>query len=174
MSASAPTVTETLKFTTKSIPKTTNIPMNVPKLSRKERRAEKNYVALCERSTHILPKTAFKRLVASTTNDITNGRPIRYSHEAVDALQTAVARAGASLDMLVSAARSKAALPRPMGQQRCKLLLLFEEAIRTEHPAICLAIEQLGFFSARRPMPPHADLPPPAKKSSFFSGDFNY
>ena len=90
MSASAPTVTETLKFTTKSIPKTTNIPMNVPKLSRKERRAEKNYVALCERSTHILPKTAFKRLVASTTNDIANGRPIRYSHEAVDALQTAV------------------------------------------------------------------------------------
>jgi len=44
-------------------------------------------------------------------------------------------------------AESKAALPRPMGQQRCKLLMLFEEAIRTEHPAICLAIEQLGFFS---------------------------
>eukprot|EP00908_Phaeocystis_cordata_P014003 Transcript_25111.p1 GENE.Transcript_25111~~Transcript_25111.p1 ORF type:complete len:714 (+),score=257.10 Transcript_25111:220-2361(+) len=42
---------------------------------------------------------------------------------------------------------SKAALPRPMGQQRCKLLMLFEEAIRTEHPAICLALEQLGFFS---------------------------
>lgn len=45
-------------------------------------------------------------------------------------------------------AESKAALPRPMGQQRCKLLMLFEEAIRTEHPAICLAIEQFGFFSA--------------------------
>ena len=60
-------------------------------------------------------------------------------------------------------AGSKAALPRPMGQQRCKLLMLFEEAIRTEHPAICLAIEQLGFFSARRSMPPHAapcPLPP--------------
>jgi len=42
---------------------------------------------------------------------------------------------------------SKAALPRPMGQQRCKLLMLFEEALRSEHPAICLAVEQLGFFS---------------------------
>lgn len=44
-------------------------------------------------------------------------------------------------------AESKAALPRPMGQQRCKLLMLFEEALRSEHPAICLALEQLGFFS---------------------------
>lgn len=37
---------------------------------------------------------------------------------------------------------SKAALPRPMGQQRCKLLMLFEEALRSEHPAICLAVER--------------------------------
>ena len=56
--------------------------------SRKERRYEKECAALCERSTHILPKTTFRRLVVDETKKsaFTN---VRYSQEAISALQTA-------------------------------------------------------------------------------------
>jgi histone H3/H4 len=67
---------------------TTKLTESTPKKTRKERRAEKEYMALVERTTFILPKTTFKRLVTSTTRDL--GCPtVRYSQEAIAALQTA-------------------------------------------------------------------------------------
>ena len=62
-----------------------------PKKTRKERRAEKEFTALCERTTSILPKTTFKRIVASTTKDIGRGT-VRYSQDAISALQEASER----------------------------------------------------------------------------------
>ena len=62
------------------------------KKTRKERRKEKEVIALQERSTCILPATTFKRIVTQEAANHSSER-LRFNGDAVQALQCA-ARAG--------------------------------------------------------------------------------
>ena len=57
---------------------------HVPK-SRKQRKKDKELKTLREQATHILPASSFKRVV----NDLSPCTLVRYSKEAIQALQTA-------------------------------------------------------------------------------------
>ena len=59
-----------------------------PKQSRKERRTEKEVVALQERTTLILPATTFKRIVQQVSHDNSTER-LRFNVDAILAIQTA-------------------------------------------------------------------------------------
>lgn len=65
----------------------TKIAPKVPAKSRIQRRTEREYIALCEKSSFILPSTTFKRLVAQTTKEF--GHDYRYNKQAVEAIQSA-------------------------------------------------------------------------------------
>ena len=68
------------------IKKTTQIP--TVKMTRKERRAQKEVEALRERSTPILPATTFKRIVTQEATNHSSQR-LRFNADAVKALQSA-------------------------------------------------------------------------------------
>ena len=58
------------------------------KMTRKERRAQKEVEALREQSTHILPSTTFKRIVTQEAAKFSSQR-LRFNADAVKALQSA-------------------------------------------------------------------------------------
>jgi histone H3/H4 len=60
----------------------------VPKLSRKERRKEKEVIALQEQAGCILPATTFKRIVTQEAANHSTER-LRFNADAVNALQVA-------------------------------------------------------------------------------------
>ena len=61
------------------------------KKTRKERRAEKEVLALQEQSTPILPATTFKRIVTQEAANHTDTR-LRFNADAISALQVAAER----------------------------------------------------------------------------------
>lgn len=67
---------------------TKKIIAKAPKKTRKQRRQEKEVLALQEQSKCILPATTFKRIVTQTAADYTTHR-LRFNADAVKALQTA-------------------------------------------------------------------------------------
>ena len=72
--------------TLSSIKKTTIKP--VVKLTRRQRRAQKEVTALREKTSNILPATTFRRIVTQTAADFSTER-LRFNADAVKALQTA-------------------------------------------------------------------------------------
>ena len=60
-----------------------------PKISRKERRFQKEVAALQERQSHILPQTTFKRCVTQYAHDLSPNTRLRFNADAIDALQEA-------------------------------------------------------------------------------------
>ena len=60
-----------------------------PKITRKERRFQKEVTALQERQTHILPQTTFKRCVTQDAHEVSPNNSLRFNANAIDALQEA-------------------------------------------------------------------------------------
>ena len=69
-----------------TIKKTTTKP--TIKLTRRQRRAEKEVTALREQTSNILPATTFRRIVTQTAAEYSTDR-LRFNADAVKALQTA-------------------------------------------------------------------------------------
>ena len=63
--------------------------MQTGKITRKERRAQKEVAALREQTTNILPSTTFKRIVTQEAAEFSSQR-LRFNADAVKALQSAV------------------------------------------------------------------------------------
>lgn len=59
-----------------------------PKMTRKERRQEKEVTLLRERTTPILPATTFKRIVTQEAQNFSSSQ-LRFNADAVNALQAA-------------------------------------------------------------------------------------
>ena len=76
------------------------------KMTRRERRAQKEVAALREQSSNILPATTFRRIVTQTAADFSSSR-LRFNGDAVKALQTA---AEAELTKVFTGAAHVAAL----------------------------------------------------------------
>jgi|TARA_B110000483_G_scaffold211160_1_gene258715 histone H3/H4 len=64
----------------------------VPKISRKERRFQKEVQSLQERPTNILPQTTFKRCVTQYAMEASPNTRLRFNADAVHALQEAAER----------------------------------------------------------------------------------
>lgn len=60
-----------------------------PKISRKQRRFQKEVSALQERQSHILPQTTFKRCVIQYAHEVSPDTRLRFNADAIDALQEA-------------------------------------------------------------------------------------
>jgi len=60
-----------------------------PKITRKERRFQKEVTALRERQTHILPQTTFKRCVTQYAHEVSPNTRLRFNATAINALQEA-------------------------------------------------------------------------------------
>tara|TARA_B110001452_G_scaffold54467_1_gene41871 strand:+ start:2167 stop:2565 length:399 start_codon:yes stop_codon:yes gene_type:complete len=67
---------------------TKKIIINKPKMSRRERRSQKEVTALQEQDTPILPATTFKRIVTQEAANHSSQR-LRFNADAVKALQVA-------------------------------------------------------------------------------------
>ena len=60
-----------------------------PKITRKERRFQKEVQSLQERQTHILPQTTFKRCVTQLAHEASPHTRLRFNADAINALQEA-------------------------------------------------------------------------------------
>lgn len=69
-------------------PITKKLTINKPKMSRRERRNQKEVTALQEQDTPILPATTFKRIVTQEAENWSTER-LRFNADAVKALQIA-------------------------------------------------------------------------------------
>ena len=67
---------------------TKKITLNKPKMTRRERRNQKEVTSLQERDTPILPATTFKRIVTQEASNHSTKR-LRFNTDAVKALQVA-------------------------------------------------------------------------------------
>ena len=63
--------------------------VSAPKITRKERRFNKEVASLQERQSHILPQTTFKRCVTQYAHEASPQTRLRFNADAIDALQEA-------------------------------------------------------------------------------------
>lgn len=78
--SAASTTSAPAKISTKST--------SAPKMTRKERRFQREVTQLQEQQSHLLPQTTFKRCVQQFAMDLSTER-LRFNADAIDALQEA-------------------------------------------------------------------------------------